>query len=114
MGNAFPEIEGSDLSGYATTVNYNNLILGEHEVVVRATDSFGSSVERTVDFEVIRFDESFVSADDYFELGWAGISALGKSISIYGASIGEARYHVVLQWRDSTQGFEIIRIRKLN
>ena len=114
VGNAFPEVEGSDLSGYAATVNFNNLVLGEHEVVVRATDSFGSSIERAVDFEVIRFDESFISADDHFELGWAGLSALGRSISIYGANIGEARYHVVLQWRDSTQGFEIIRIRKLD
>ena len=113
VGNAFPEIENSALSGYAAAVNYNNLAPGEHELVVRATDSFGSTIERTIDFEVIRFEKSFISATDDFELGWAGLTALGSTITIYGAVIDEHRYNLTLQWRTNTQGFEIIRIQKL-
>jgi hypothetical protein len=113
VGNAFPEIENSALSGYAAAVNYNNLAPGEHELVVRATDSFGSTIERTIDFEVIRFEKSFISATDDFELGWAGLTALGSTITIYGAMIDEHRYNLTLQWRTNTQGFEIIRIQKL-
>jgi len=113
VGNAFPDIENSALSGYAAAVNYNNLAPGEHELVVRATDSFGSTIERTIDFEVIRFEKSFISATDDFELGWAGLTALGSTITIYGAVIDEHRYNLTLQWRASTQGFEIIRIQKL-
>ncbi len=113
VGNAFPKIENSALSGYAAAVNYNNLSPGEHELVVRASDTFGSTIERQVTFEVIRFEESFISASDDFELGWAGLAALGRTITIYGAIIGEHRYNLTLQWRASTQGFEIIRIQKL-
>jgi len=113
VGNAFPDIENSALSGYAAAVNYNNLAPGEHELVVRATDSFGSTIERTIDFEVIRFEKSFISATDDFELGWAGLTALGSTITIYGAVIDEHRYNLTLQWRTNTQGFEIIRIQKL-
>jgi len=113
VGNAFPDIENSALSGYAAAVNYNNLAPGEHELVVRATDSFGSTIERTIDFEVIRFEKSFISAADDFELGWAGLTALGSTITIYGAVIDEHRYNLTLQWRTNTQGFEIIRIQKL-
>jgi hypothetical protein len=113
VGNAFPKIENSALSGYAAAVNYNNLSPGEHELVVRASDTFGSTIERQVTFEVIRFEESFISASDDFELGWAGLAALGRTITIYGAVIGEHRYNLTLQWRASTQGFEIIRIQKL-
>jgi hypothetical protein len=113
VGNAFPDIENSALSGYAAAVNYNNLAPGERELVVRATDSFGSTIERTIDFEVIRFEKSFISATDDFELGWAGLTALGSTITIYGAVIDEHRYNLTLQWRTNTQGFEIIRIQKL-
>ena len=113
VGNAFPDIENSALSGYAAAVNYNNLAPGEHELVVRATDSFGSTIERTIDSEVIRFEKSFISATDDFELGWAGLTALGSTITIYGAVIDEHRYNLTLQWRTNTQGFEIIRIQKL-
>jgi hypothetical protein len=113
VGNAFPDIENSALSGYAAAVNYNNLAPGEHELVVIATDSFGSTIERTIDFEVIRFEKSFISATDDFELGWAGLTALGSTITIYGAVIDEHRYNLTLQWRTNTQGFEIIRIQKL-
>ena len=87
VGNAFPEIENAALSGYASAVNYNNLSSGGHELIVRATDSFGSTIERTIDFEVVRFEKSFISAADDFELGWAGLRSLGKSVNIYGAII---------------------------
>jgi hypothetical protein len=114
VGNAFPEIENAALSGYSAAVNYNNLSPGEHELIVRATDNFGSTIERTIDFEVIRFEESFISAADDFELGWAGLIALGKTITIYSAFIDGERYNLTLQWSTSTQGFEIIRIQKLD
>ena len=113
VGNAFPEIENAALSGYSAAVNYNNLSPGEHELIVRATDSFGSTIERTIDFEVIRFEKSFIGATDAFELGWAGLTALGRSVNIYGAQIDGALYNLTLQWRTNTQSFEIIRINRL-
>ena len=67
-------------------------------------------VERTVEFSVTRFKKGFISADDDFELGWAGVSALGDVISVQGARIGEDYYNVTLKWRVSSQSFEIVNI----
>ena len=78
--------------------------------MIRATDSFGSVVERSVEFGVTRFEKSYISVDDYVELGWAGISALGRGIDIKGAWIGEEMYDITLEWRSKSQRFEITSI----
>ena len=113
VGNVFEEIPNSDQSGYATAVNFSGLEKGDHDLVIRVTDSFGSIVERSVEFGVARFEKSFISADDYVELGWAGISALGRSINIRGAWIGEETYNITLEWRPESQNFEVTRITPL-
>jgi hypothetical protein len=112
VGNVFEDIEGADESGYASAVNFNGLTKGDHELTIRATDSFGSVKERTVEFGVTRFEKSFISADEYMELGWAGLSALGRSINIQGARIGDEYYDISLEWRTSSQKFEITSIRQ--
>ena len=59
-----------------------------------------------------RFQKGFISADDTIELGWAGISGLGKSLTIRGAVIDGEYYDISLEWRTATQGFEITPIEK--
>ena len=110
VGNIFEEIPNSDQSGYASAVNYSGLDKGDHDLLIRVTDSFGSVVERSVEFGVTRFEKSYISADDYVELGWAGISALGRGINIRGAWIGEQTYDITLEWRSKSQRFEITSI----
>ena len=112
VGNIFADIQGSSESGYASAVNFNGLTKGDHELTVRATDSFGSVKERTVEFGVTRFNKSFISEDEYIELGWAGFSALGRSISVRGARIGDEYYDISLEWRSASQNFEITSIRQ--
>ena len=112
VGNLFQHIENADKSGYASAVNFNGLGKGDHTLRVRVTDSFGSVTERDVEFGVTRFQKGFISADDTIELGWAGISGLGKSLTIRGASIDGEYYNISLEWRTSTQGFEITSIEK--
>ena len=110
VANIFSEIPNSDQSGYASAVNFNGLDKGDHDLLIRVTDSFGSVVERSIEFGVTRFEKSFISADDYIELGWAGISGLGRGISIRGALIGEQAYDITLEWSTSSQKFEITSI----
>ena len=112
VGNIFADIQGSSESGYASAVNFNGLTKGDHKLTVRATDSFGSVKERTVEFGVTRFNKSFISEDEYIELGWAGFSALGRSISVRGARIGDEYYDISLEWRSASQNFEITSIRQ--
>ena len=110
VGNVFAEIPNSEQSGYASAVNFSGLEKGDHDLVIRVTDSFGSVVERSVEFGVTRFEKSYISADDYVELGWAGISALGRGINIRGAWIGEQTYNITLEWRPESQKFEVTSI----
>jgi hypothetical protein len=113
VGNLFQNIENSEKSGYASAVNFNGLGQGDHTLRVRVTDTFGSVKERDVEFGVTRFQKGFISADDIIELGWTtDISALGQRITIRGATIAESRYDITLEWRTSSQAFEIISIAK--
>ena len=111
VGNVFEEIPNSDRSGYAAAVNFSGLGRGDHVLVIRVTDSFGSVSERSVEFGTARFEKSYISPDDFVELGWAGISALGRSISIRGAWIGEQTYNITLEWRPESQTFEVTSIK---
>jgi hypothetical protein len=111
VGNVFEEIPNSDRSGYAAAVNFSGLERGDHVLVIRVTDSFGSVSERSVEFGAARFEKSYISPDDFVELGWAGISALGRSISIRGAWIGEQTYNITLEWRPESQKFEVTSIK---
>ena len=110
VGNVFEEIPNSDQSGYAAAVNFSGLVRGDHVLMIRVTDSFGSVSERSVEFGTARFEKSYISPDDYVDLSWAGISALGRRISIQGAWIGEQTYNITLEWRPESQQFEVTRI----
>lgn len=111
VGNVFEEIPNSDRSGYAAAVNFSGLERGDHVLVIRVTDSFGSVSERSAEFGTARFEKSYIPPDDFVELGWAGISALGRSISIRGAWIGEQTYNITLEWRPESQKFEVTSIK---
>ena len=112
VGDAFPEIIDAGNSGYASAVNFNALGGGEHDLLVRVVDGFGSIVERTVNFEVTRFDSGFIQKGDMFELGWARATGLGDTLIIRQAAIDGNLYNITLKWRTSSQGFEIVNIVK--
>ena len=112
IGKAFPDIEGSELSGYASSVNFNGLSKGNHTLVVQVTDVFGSVVTRSVKFNVTYFDKGYLSASDVIELGWSNIQGLGDNISIEGARVDGEIYDIEIKWRTKSQGFEIVRIEK--
>ena len=105
-----PNLELKNKNKSTSAVNFSGLDKGDHDLLIRVTDSFGSVVERSVEFGVTRFEKSYISADDYVELGWAGISALGRGINIRGAWIGEQTYDITLEWRSKSQRFEITSI----
>lgn len=110
----FPDNERAGESGFSTAFNWNQLGSGEHEITIRAIDTFGASVERTFDFAVTTFDKGFIKPSDVFELGWASISGLGDSFLIRGALIDGAYYDITLEWQPRTQSFEIVGIRNLS
>jgi hypothetical protein len=114
LAKRFPDNELASESGFSTAFNWNQLGSGEHEITIRAIDTFGSSAERTFDFAVTTFDKGFIQSSDVFELGWSSISGLGDSFLIRGALIDGAYYDITLQWRPRSQNFEIVGIRNLS
>ncbi len=112
VGAAFEDIENAALSGFASAVNFSLLGQGGHEVMVVLTDAFGSQIRRNVNFNVVRFDRGFIQPGTLVELGWSDVSALSDSITVIGAAIGGELYNLILEWRTSTQAFEIVQITK--
>ena len=110
----FPNNEQAGQSGFSSAFNWNQLGSGQHEITVRAIDTFGSTAERTFNFAVTTFDKGFIKARDVFELGWSSISGLGDSFIIRGALIDGAYYDISVQWQPRSQNFEIVGIRNLS
>ena len=110
VGRLFPEIPDSENAGYASAVNYSGLTIGEHEISIKVTDSFGSVFERKAIFDVTRFHKGFIRKQDTVELGWSRASAMGDKISVREVLIDGKYYDIVLQWQTASQGFEIIYI----
>ncbi len=106
----FPDNERAGESGFSSAFNWNQLGSGEHQITIRAIDTFGSSVERTFDFAVTTFDKGFIKSSDVFELGWSSISGMGDSFVIRDALVDGVYYDIVLQWQPRSQNFEIIGI----
>ena len=112
VGLFYPDIPNSDKSGYATAVNFSALDKGEHTLTVRVRDSFGSVVTRTTRFEATRFDKSFLDQSDTVDLDWSRVTGMGDTLSVREALIDGEYYNITLQWRTSSQSFEIVSIDK--
>ena len=112
VGHRYSDIPDSENSGYATTVNYNALPQGEHRLRIRVTDSFGSVIQRTADFEVTRFEKPYIGRNDSVELGWSRIYRAGDALTIEEAVVDGKLYTITLRWQTSSQKFEIVRIEE--
>lgn len=111
VGNAFPEVEGSADSGFSLAYGYTNLSPGTHTITARAINTDGVFVEDSATFEVLAFDEPFISASQVVDLGEGAVQADGDEISLENVEIAGQVYDLTLKWRTATQGFEIIEVR---
>ena len=108
---AFPEVPGSDESGFGLTFNYSELDEGPHTVQAIAYTTEGATRETTVTFEVVRFPNAFIASDDAVSLDGASCSVAGDEISVIDAEVEGDLYNLLLEWRIPEQGFEIVEIR---
>ena len=111
VGNAFPDVPGSNESGFALTFNYSNLSKGVHTVKAIAFTTDGATRETTATFTVDRFPNSFITASDAVILDSASCMVSGDEISIVDALVEQSPYDLLLKWRRAEQGFEIVEIR---
>lgn len=114
IGEAYPDINKSATSGFSVPFRYSALSAGEHTVSVVVTDHFGDRVERSATFEVVRFDKSYIGKADTPSMNWTSASAFADYINLYGVGVGDEIYYMRLQWRTSSQTFEIVEIDRNN
>ena len=108
---AFPNVDGSLLSGYSLAFGYADLGAGQHTVRAVAYDLLGNSTEQLSTFKVVAYDKNFINSNEVVELGGTKCNPSGDEIWINNASIGQQRYNLKLKWRTAEQGFEVIEIQ---
>ena len=111
VGGAFPDVSRSTESGFSLAFNYSNLSVGTHRISALAFDAVGDTFESVADFEVVRFDASFISSTDAVDLSQGSCAVTSDEISIVDALVEGSVYDLRLKWRTAEQGFEIIEIR---
>lgn len=110
VGNAYPAYPSSIQSGFSMAFNYSALNSGLHEIKIRAIDNEGASKEVSVSFEVIRFQNSFITDPGEVSFTNATCTINAHSINFNNMKVDGIGYDTVLQWRTATQGLEFIRI----
>ena len=110
VGAAFPDIEGSENSGFSLAYGYANLSPGTHTITARAINNEGVYQEDSATFEVLAFDEPFIFANQVVDLGGGSVPSEGDEIYLEDVEIAGKLYSLRLKWRTATQGFEIIEV----
>lgn len=111
VGDAYPEVPGSDDSGFSMAFNYNLLDAGAHSLTAYAFNQSSQSISRTVEFSVAKFHKSFLAAGDQVDLTGAQCSVDSDQIAIDDAIMDGRIYNILLEWRTAAQDFQITEIR---
>ena len=112
VGNKFPEVAGSDLSGFSVPFRFSSLSQGSHQVKVVVVDRFGSRTEQTSQFDVARFHKPYIGASDTPNMDWSYSSVYRDKIILRGVDVGGLSYVVTMQWQTRSQSFEIVEITR--
>lgn len=110
VGARYPQYPDSYNSGFSMAYNYSSLQAGPHNIVVRAFDKSGSFKEASSLFNVVRFDNDFISDSSSVNLSQAVVSHDNHSLTIKNLIADGKSYDIVLDWRTATQSYEITRV----
>lgn len=108
VGAAFPDIPGSDNSGWGMKWAYSLTGEGEHTLRVVVTEQGGGTASREVTFNVIRFNAEFISDPaDVLTAGASIESTVDGRIVITGAEFEGEVADIELAWDTGSQQFLI-------
>jgi hypothetical protein len=114
VGLAFPDIDGSDQSGFGMSFNYSGLSAGIHTIEVVAHSIDNKTASDSAQFETVRFDREFIGAGEVINLNAAASVLTNDQIRVENISIAGEYYNLLLRWRTAEQGFEIVEIEVLD
>ncbi|HRD67707.1 MAG TPA: Ig-like domain-containing protein [Candidatus Competibacter sp.] len=110
VGAQYPGYPGSRNAGFSMAFNYSNLSAGQHAIRVRAVDRENASRDASVNFNVIRFDNSYIADPAKISLAGATGTLDTRSISLKNVTADGKTYDIRLDWRTEAQGFVIAQI----
>lgn len=111
VGAAFPDIPGSDQSGWGMKWAYALLGEGEHTLRVVVTEEGGGTASKEVTFSVIQFESEFISDPaDVVTAGALIESPVDGRLIITGAEFVGEIVDIELAWDTGSQQFLIDRI----
>jgi hypothetical protein len=110
VGDAFPDVEGSENSGFSLAFNYSNLSAGGHTIKAIAYDRLGVTKESSAEFTVVRFDSSFISDLKAVDLSEGSCSLGTDEVSLTDVTVDGSLHDLMMKWRTAEQGFEIVEI----
>jgi len=114
VGLAFPDIDGSDQSGFGMSFNYSGLSAGTHTIEVVAHSIDNKTASDSAQFETVRFDREFIGAGETINLNAAASVLTNDQIRVENILIAGKYYNLLLRWRTAEQGFEIVEIEALD
>ena len=115
VGTAFPSYPNSDNSGYSMAWNYGALALGSNHVAVVGYDNLGNYNVSETDFQVEKFNSSFISDPNEVDLRTAtNVRILdNNTLAMEGVTVEGQEWDVELKWQKATQGFDINLIESI-
>ena len=111
VAGAFPDVPGSDSSGFSLAFNYSDLTAGQHSITAVAHTASGASVASSANFEIVRFESAFLGGDDAVSLDSASCQLEDDGIALLNALMDGKGRDVTLKWRVAEQGFEIVEFQ---
>lgn len=110
VGDAFPDVLGSDESGFGLTFNYGNLGAGSHTLSARAIALDGRELEQTANFRVVAFPTAFLPEAEKPSLTdiEVEVDEDDDKIELKGVLQGGETYDIELSWSTASQSFQIV------
>ena len=113
VANKYPGYPGAVNSGFAFATNFGILSAGQHQYRLVGRDDQGNILEKVVNFQVQRFDDSWVKDDNLISLDNARVSITGsREIRIDGMNHNGKEYRVILNWKKAVQKIDIKEITR--
>lgn len=112
VGNAYPNIQNSDYSGFSMAFNYNLLTAGAHTARARAYNMSGDHRDSSVAFSAAPISDKFLRDPNAVILNSGSeVSANTKdSLEVKHAVVDGKAVDINLKWNPAIQGFSIQKV----
>lgn len=103
---AFPSYPGSFNAGFSMAYNYGNLSAGTHTMSVRAVGKDSATANASATFNVVRFDNAFISNPSAVSFASAAASVTPGAVHLSHVLAGGTYYDMTLIFRTESQKLE--------